>query len=178
MAKKGILDLKVSASFNILEEILQYGKIPVIRYADKGFQNYKQYRYFNRYNEENCFMYKNCSKSRKEIFKGKRPEKGCFVCLGGIHSTGVISMHEYEAINIGYIEPDTKVFITYVPKNSKLEPFSYVSAKERFEDTLKYLPSSKGVYTGLPIRKELLSGDRNAGFRFCGFDKNDTKIYS
>ncbi len=38
-----------------------------------------------------------------------------------------------------------------------------------FEPTLKHIPQGKGVYTGLPIREELLKGDRRAGFDFCGF---------
>lgn len=38
-----------------------------------------------------------------------------------------------------------------------------------FETTLKYIPEDKGVYTGLPIREELLQGDRRRGLEFCGF---------
>lgn len=38
-----------------------------------------------------------------------------------------------------------------------------------FETTLKHIPEGKGVYTGLPIREELLHGDRQKGLEFCGF---------
>ncbi len=38
-----------------------------------------------------------------------------------------------------------------------------------FETTLKHIPEGKGVYTGLPIREELLQGDRQKGLEFCGF---------
>lgn len=38
-----------------------------------------------------------------------------------------------------------------------------------FEPTLKHIPKCKGVYTGLPIRDELLHGDRQKGLDFCGF---------
>lgn len=38
-----------------------------------------------------------------------------------------------------------------------------------FEDTLKYV-GKKGVYTGSPVRGELLMGDAEAGRRFLGFD--------
>lgn len=38
-----------------------------------------------------------------------------------------------------------------------------------FESTLEHIPKSKGVYTGLPIRIELLQGDRQNGLSLCGF---------
>ena len=37
-----------------------------------------------------------------------------------------------------------------------------------FPETVNYLPKDKAVYTGSPIRKELLNGDKLAGFRFTG----------
>ena len=36
-----------------------------------------------------------------------------------------------------------------------------------FPETLKYLPAEKAVYTGSPIRQELLSGDINKALTFC-----------
>lgn len=42
-----------------------------------------------------------------------------------------------------------------------------------FEPTLKYLPKNKAVFTGAPIRREILEGSRDAGFRFTLLD--DTK---
>ena len=39
-----------------------------------------------------------------------------------------------------------------------------------FEETLKYIPEGKAVLTGSPIRRELLSGSREAGFSFTGLD--------
>lgn len=38
-----------------------------------------------------------------------------------------------------------------------------------FEPTLNFVPSGKGICTGLPIRHELLCGDREAGLSLCGF---------
>ncbi|WP_418419160.1 undecaprenyldiphospho-muramoylpentapeptide beta-N-acetylglucosaminyltransferase [Blautia sp.] len=38
-----------------------------------------------------------------------------------------------------------------------------------FPETVKNLPQEKAVLTGTPIRKELLSGDKESGRRFCGF---------
>ena len=39
-----------------------------------------------------------------------------------------------------------------------------------FEPTLKYLPSSKGIFTGAPIRKEILEGDKLEGYKFTLLD--------
>jgi len=36
-----------------------------------------------------------------------------------------------------------------------------------FPETLKYLPAKKAVYTGSPIRQELLSGNEDAALAFC-----------
>lgn len=41
-----------------------------------------------------------------------------------------------------------------------------------FTDTLTYLPKEKAVFTGLPIRKELMSGNRLAGLQFTGLTAN------
>lgn len=38
-----------------------------------------------------------------------------------------------------------------------------------FPETVKNLPADKAVLTGTPIRQELLSGDKEAGRKFCGF---------
>jgi UDP-N-acetylglucosamine--N-acetylmuramyl-(pentapeptide) pyrophosphoryl-undecaprenol N-acetylglucosamine transferase len=38
-----------------------------------------------------------------------------------------------------------------------------------FEPTLKFVPVGKGICTGLPIRRELLCGDRETGLSMCGF---------
>ena len=38
-----------------------------------------------------------------------------------------------------------------------------------FPETLKYLPSDKAVLTGSPIRRELLSGNKENAYKLCGF---------
>ena len=39
-----------------------------------------------------------------------------------------------------------------------------------FESSLSHVPESKGVFTGLPIREELLHGDKEKGLKLCSFD--------
>ena len=38
-----------------------------------------------------------------------------------------------------------------------------------FPETMRNLPAEKAVLTGSPIREELLCGDKQAGYRMCGF---------
>lgn len=38
-----------------------------------------------------------------------------------------------------------------------------------FPETVKLIPDGKGILTGSPIRQELLTGDRAAGLKLCGF---------
>ena len=45
-----------------------------------------------------------------------------------------------------------------------------------FEPTLKYLPSDKAVYTGAPIRPEVLSGSKSAGYSFTMLDSSKPTI--
>ncbi len=41
-----------------------------------------------------------------------------------------------------------------------------------FPETEKHLPENKRVYTGLPVRKKILEGDREKGLKICGFENN------
>lgn len=41
-----------------------------------------------------------------------------------------------------------------------------------FSETLKHLPKDKAVFTGSPIRSNILSGNLDEGYRLCGFSKN------
>ena len=40
-----------------------------------------------------------------------------------------------------------------------------------FAETEKHLPEDKRVYTGLPVRKEILEGERNKGLEMCSFEE-------
>lgn len=47
-----------------------------------------------------------------------------------------------------------------------------------FPETATSLPEGKAVVTGSPIRKELLQGDAEAGYAFCGFTKDKPILLS
>ena len=38
-----------------------------------------------------------------------------------------------------------------------------------FQKTLSFVPPKKALYTGTPVRPELLNGDKSEGYRICGF---------
>ncbi|MFN8671899.1 MAG: undecaprenyldiphospho-muramoylpentapeptide beta-N-acetylglucosaminyltransferase [Candidatus Sericytochromatia bacterium] len=38
-----------------------------------------------------------------------------------------------------------------------------------FPETLKHIPPEKGIYTGAPIRKEIILGSKEKGLEFCNF---------
>jgi UDP-N-acetylglucosamine--N-acetylmuramyl-(pentapeptide) pyrophosphoryl-undecaprenol N-acetylglucosamine transferase len=44
-----------------------------------------------------------------------------------------------------------------------------------FPETLKHVGARKGILTGPPIRREILLGKRENGFRLCGFDERSQK---
>lgn len=53
-------------------------------------------------------------------------------------------------------------------------PFAKVICAN-FPETLSYIPKSKGILTGTPLREELYRGDRETGRKICNF-KNDKPV--
>ncbi len=49
---------------------------------------------------------------------------------------------------------------------------SAVKVCANFPETVRFLPESKAVLTGSPIRKELFAGNKLKGLEFCGFHAN------
>ena len=47
-----------------------------------------------------------------------------------------------------------------------------------FPETVENIPNGKGVLTGSPIRRELLSGDKAAGLKLCGFNTQKPVLLS
>lgn len=102
---------------NPLYKIYKSGRIPVIRFKNEGFKNYNQNDYFSHKGteplEENC----------KDI-------TGCFCMIGGMQDSFILSgVGNTEALNIGSIDKNTKVFIPFERKWEK--------AGKIFEENLK-----------------------------------------
>jgi UDP-N-acetylglucosamine--N-acetylmuramyl-(pentapeptide) pyrophosphoryl-undecaprenol N-acetylglucosamine transferase len=54
-------------------------------------------------------------------------------------------------------------------------PFAAVVCSS-FPETQNYIKKGKVIYTGNPIREELLKGDKEKGKRICGFDNNKETV--
>lgn len=120
MARKGniVADIKKE---NPLLTIVKAGKIPVVRLATTGFQNFIQKNYFTNYRDGE-YADTVCEETRK----------GCFVSLAGVQGNYVCGAHYGESIHIGYLEPDDIVFSTHV-LSGKNGYYCEQTAKERFE---------------------------------------------
>lgn len=118
MARKGNIEVDIKKE-NPLITIINAGKIPVVRLGKTGFQNFKQDKYFD---------------NRADgAYKDKRISgRGCFVSILGVQGNYVCGGHYGEAIHIGYLEPDEKVFSTYY-FDKKKNGFCYTTADERFK---------------------------------------------
>lgn len=123
MAKKGDINLTLEdiKKENPLITIIKKGKIPVIRFSNKGFQNYKQVNYFVEKEDSEI----------TDLFYGR----GCFVHIGGVQANSISCWHCKETLNIGYVEPKEKIYITY-NANKNDSSFKYMTAKERFNTSL------------------------------------------
>lgn len=133
MARKGNITVDIKTE-NPLQTIIKAGKIPVVRLATTGFQNFNQKKYFNHYKEAE-FIDKSCNET----------EKGCFVSLAGVQGNYVCGSHYGESIHIGYLEPDDAIFSTRVFRGKK-GYYCKQTAKERFDSiTEVYDVFQKGV---------------------------------
>lgn len=45
-----------------------------------------------------------------------------------------------------------------------------------FNESLEHLPKNKTIISGLPLRKSILTGDKENGLKKCGFDENKSTI--
>lgn len=118
---------------NPIYKIYKSGKIPVIRYSDYGFKNFIQDKFFT---DDNGNIVEKC--------KGI---EGCFCVLGGMQDSFILSgLKNVSVLNIGWIEPDTKVFdvntSTYKTAKSILDKAMEVYSKieeERKDDPKTYM---------------------------------------
>ncbi|MDR3552070.1 MAG: undecaprenyldiphospho-muramoylpentapeptide beta-N-acetylglucosaminyltransferase [Clostridia bacterium] len=90
---------------------------------------------------------------------------------GGFVSTPVVWAASLGGVPVVIHESDSTVGLA----NRLSVPFA-AKVCHTFPETAGYLPKGKGVWTGLPIRPELLSGSRSAGLALCGFTEEKPVI--
>ena len=111
---------------------------------------------------------KGCYQARKIIDKIK-PDI-CF-SKGGFVSVPVVYAAKIKKVPVIIHESDMTPGLA-----NKLSIRRCSKACCNFPETLKYLPKNKGVHTGTPIRRELFTGSKEEGLRFCGFVNPDGSL--
>ena len=131
-----------------------------------GISSGKLRRYFDLKNFSDPFRVMKGFAEALSILKKEKPDvvfsKGGFVSVPVVRAAGILR-------------------IPVVIHESDMTPglanrLSFGAAKKiccSFKETLKYLPSEKGVFTGSPIRPELMKGDRLKARSFTGIREGD-----
>ena len=163
--KEAGFDIKYIGSKNGMEE----GLIKAQNIPYEGISSGKLRRYFDLKNFSDPFRVVKGLFEAKKIIKMYAPDivfsKGGFVSVPVVMAAAFLKIpviiHESD-ITPGLANKIATKFATKVCTN--------------FPETLQYLPKGKAVLTGSPIRKELLSGNREEALKLTGFDKKPTLL--
>ena len=131
-----------------------------------GISSGKLRRYFDLKNFSDPFRVIKGFKEAKEILRSERPDI-------------VFSKGGY--VTVPVVRAAASLKIPVVLHESDMTPglanrLSFDSASKiccSFENTLEYLPKEKSVFTGSPIRKSLLNGDREKARKFVHMREGD-----
>lgn len=100
----------------------------------------------------------------ESIFLIKKTKPGIIFSKGGFVTVPVVIAGYINKIPVIIHESD------YTPGLANKIALKFASKIcVSFPETLKYLPSGKGIHTGAPIRSELLSGNPDKGSKLCNF---------
>ncbi len=130
-----------------------------------GISSGKLRRYFNAKNFTDPFRIMKGYFEAKQHLKKSKPDiifsKGGFVSVPVIYAASdlkiPIVIHESD------LTPGLANKLS-IPKATKV---CY-----NFPETKDFVPKSKSVHTGLPVRQSLLTGNPHKGYEFCGFDED------
>lgn len=150
--------LYVGSKNGIEKELIEKEGIPY-----KGIQTGKLRRYIDLKNLTDPFRIIRGYEEARAIFRKYKPD--IVFSKGGYVSVPVVFAASIQHIPVISHESD----MTPGLANRITMPVSRKICCN-FPETLKYLPEGKGVLSGSPIRKELLTGSREEGLRKAGFD--------
>ena len=163
--KEAGLDIEYIGSKNgMAEGLIKAQNIPY-----EGISSGKLRRYFDLKNFSDPFKVLKGLFEAKSIIKKYSPDivfsKGGFVSVPVVMAAAFLKIpviiHESD-ITPGLANKIATKFATKICTN--------------FPETLQYLPKNKAVLTGSPIRKELLSGNREEALKLTGFDNKPTLL--
>lgn len=178
---------------NPLTRILEMGKIPVVRFSNKGFQNNDQQSFF-----DGSHCSRHCRLSDIQNTKAKEEfSKGVFAFMGGpVEAWGISNGHMRETCYIGYIDMDTRVFdpstgnivtagekwykilniyTIYAARNNKL-PF-YVTEQQEFLKEIIVNGNDVKVFTRIPC-KDLMNQINFVGKGAANFFSDKAELFS
>ena len=151
-------DIQYIGSYNGIEkELIEPFGIPY-----HGISSGKLRRYFSLQNFTDPFrVIKGFGEARK-LIKGLKPD--VIFSKGGFVSVPVVLAGKRCKVPVINHESDKTP-----GQANKLAIPSAVKVCCNFPETLDALPEGKAVLTGSPIRQELLTGDKDAARKMCGF---------
>ncbi len=151
-------DIKYIGSYDGIEKkLIEELGIPYIGISSGKFRRYMSLKNFS----DPFRVIKGYSEAKKFV-KEYKPD--VLFSKGGFVSVPVVLACKKYKVPIIIHESDmtpglaNKISIPYASK-----------VCHNFPETANHLPEGKSLLTGSPIRKELLSGDRQKGLDFCGF---------
>lgn len=134
-----------------------------------GISSGKLRRYLSAKNFSDPFRVLKGFKEAKAFIKEYKPD--IVFSKGGFVSVPVVFAAKHYKIPVIIHESDMTPGLA-----NKLAIPKAVKVCHNFPETSEYLPKSKSVYTGSPIRSELLAGNRIAGLDMCKFTANKPVI--
>lgn len=134
-----------------------------------GIASGKLRRYFDWKNFSDPFKVIKGYSQARSILKKLKPD--VLFSKGGFVSVPVVMAAKHRKIPAIIHESD----ITPGLANKLAIPYAYKVCCN-FPETMKYLPVEKAVLTGSPIRRELLSGNRQNGLSYCHFQSGKPVI--
>ena len=151
-------DIQYIGSYNGIEkELIEQFQIPY-----HGISSGKLRRYFSTQNFTDPFrVIKGFSEANKLI---KELQPDVIFSKGGFVSVPIVMAGKRNKIPTIIHESDMTPGLA-----NKIAIPTATKICCNFPETLKFLPKDKSILTGSPIRQELLTGDKRAALKLCGF---------
>ena len=150
-------DIHYIGSYNGIEkELIEQLGIPY-----HGISSGKLRRYFSTQNFSDPFRVLKGFGEAKKLIKTLKPD--VIFSKGGFVSVPVVMAGKQCRVPAIIHESDMTPGLA-----NKLSISSATKVCCNFPETLTFLPKGKAILTGSPIRKELLTGNREAALKFCG----------
>ncbi|MCR5692025.1 MAG: undecaprenyldiphospho-muramoylpentapeptide beta-N-acetylglucosaminyltransferase [Eubacterium sp.] len=164
LKKRGYEIYYIGSKEGIEKELIGNFDIPYY-----GISSGKLRRYFDLKNFTDPFRILNGYREAAKIIKEIQPD--VVFSKGGFVTVPVVKAAKAKGVPCVLHESDISPGLA-----NKLCLSSASAICANFPETLSHLPVDKAFLTGSPIRKELFSGDRKEGLKFCGFTEDKPVI--